>query len=162
MRLLAVDPGSMNTGLYDGQTAELIELSSKKLGNPNANVAERLALLMNRLSEYLLLNPVDFVVYEEQFVRGGPTTKALFGAVGIIEAVAHNNSAGTMSVPQASIRKWAYRKAFEAVGEAELNRLDTKGVYRCVAGLYTNAALSEHECDAVCIYHYVLENQHED
>lgn len=156
MKLLAVDPGSQTVGLYAPEFVRTLDLmqGEKKVERP-----ERLSRLMVQFAEAMIdAGPVDFVVYEEQFVRGGATTKALFGAVGVIEAVAGLQFAGVVSVPQASLRKWAWGTLMKA-GKAK-DTMGDKQVYKAVASLYTDTSgFDEHQCDACCVYHFTMENQ---
>lgn len=159
MKLLAIDPGSNEVGLYWGVgkslTLYLTDQTLKKHKRAAVSRPERLASLAMQLSSFLVdVGPFDFGVYEEQFVRGGGATKALFGAVGVIEAVLHTHWAGVMSVPQSSTRKWARGagKDFGDVGPKQLNallaeRLGGRDVER-----------TEHEADACVLYWFMREN----
>lgn len=155
MRLVTVDPGSHVAAAASAGRSSTFHLSgdAKK---PRERPA-RLGSLAEQLTDFLYEHPADFVVYEEQFVRGGAATKALFGAVGVIEAIAASCGCGVTSVPQSSLRKWALAMFPELKGE-------WKALYRAVAKRYRPQAepkMTEHECDAVALYHYVVENRYE-
>lgn len=149
-RILAVDPGSTSLGLYDGKHSLTLEAKGKR--------PERLASLAG---DFLMAmqdhGPYDFVVYEEQFVRGGAATKALFGIVGIIEALSVNHFAGVMSVPQSTLRKWAAQVSdwgpVKRGDEKELmGRIASEVALRGFA-----RASTEHERDAACLWYYIRE-----
>ena len=146
MRVVAIDPGTNAMGFYTPGLAQTF-YAPPKAGRP-----ERLAAIMDAL-EYRLdrAGPFDFVVYEEQFVRGGPATKALYGVVGIIEALAVKHGAGVMSVPQSHIRKFLGEKP--AKGETWK---DVMARFALARGFQFG---SEHEADAFTLYTYVMENQ---
>lgn len=152
MKLLAIDPGSKELGLYDGNVAATLYLGEK-----NADRPDRLADLGVQLNDFIAEHgPYDFVAYEEQFVRGGATTKALFGVVGIIECTAVNSGAGVLSVPQSMIRKWAGEMA-EWAGKVAGHE---KEVYKTAAMTCAHVDMefsSEHEYDAACVYYYVTQ-----
>lgn len=155
MRILAVDPGSHVAAAASAAHSVTYVLSR----NPKRadERPSRLSSLAEQLTETIHLFHPDFVVYEEQFVRGGAATKALFGAVGVIECVAASNGCGVTSVPQSSLRKWALAMFPELKGR-------WKDLYRAVAARYRPQAepkMTEHECDAVALYHYVMENKYE-
>lgn len=145
MKLLAVDPGSNSVGLFDGKTYTTL-VAPKTQQRP-----ERLAFIGRGFVDFLDKHgPYDFVVYEEQFVRGGPATRALYGAVGVIECSAINSGAGIMSVPQSSIRQWAAHTVGGWKG-------DTKGLMVAAAEKSGySGAQTEHEWDAACLYAYTL------
>ena len=96
--------------------------------------------------------PYDFVVYEEQFVRGDAATRCLYGVVGVIESVAIMCGAGVMPVPQGTLRSWAALQGADP-------QLKGKELYAVVAALYDDGLasrkVSEHEMDAACVYHFV-------
>lgn len=143
-RILAVDPSSTEVGLYDGRS---LCFTIKLKGDRPARLGE----LFKELDYHAI--GYDFVVYEEQFVRGGAATKALYAAVGIIEAAATIHGQGVMSVPQSTLRKWAESK----VGKAP----DTKTLMRWVAAerLTADTPLprTEHEWDAAALWFYIQE-----
>lgn len=152
MKLLAIDPGSTELGLYDGERAATIS------GGKGAR-AERLAKIGVGLVDFLTEHgPYDFVVYEEQFSRGDGATRALYGCVGVIECSAINSGAGVMSVPQPTMRAWA---ALGFIGSRPKKREEWKRLYMVLG---VNEACSQgvdlktqDEYDAACIYAYIMD-----
>lgn len=151
-RILAVDPSSTALGLYDGERARTIATTAKMLR------PERLGHMLDALyQDFVQAGGYDFVVYEEQFVRGGAATKAIYGAVGIVEAIATSSGAGVMPLPQSSVREWAQKKAEWA---GRLKRDDIKQVYAIVAKTLAPAGTvfnTQDEMDAACLYYFVRE-----
>ena len=148
MKLLAIDPGTNLVGLYCNQHgARVLNVRPHK----KAPRAERLACLAAKLSDELAGRDYDFVVYEEQFTRGNAATRALYGAVGVIEAVAIACGAGAMPIPQPTIRKWAKGQIIA------YQDLDPKRLYRVVASPFP-AEWTQDEVDAYVIYKYATEN----
>lgn len=152
-RILAIDPGSQFVGLHDGNNRGSLDLTKGRKKVPER--PERLGYLAETLADWIaMFGPYDFVAYEEQFVRGGAATKALFGAVGVIEAVAWSAGCGVLSVPQSSVRKWV--RGFTP------SLKDPKKMYACAAahlGAETEG-WTEHEIDAFVILTYVKEHSH--
>jgi len=153
-RILAIDPGSNEVGLYWGPgqstTLYLTDMSLSKSKRAKTPRSHRLGILARKLDGYLRYIQPDFVVYEEQFVRGGAATKALFGAVGVIEAAAFQVNAGVMSVPQSTLRKWAAARATEA-------QATPKRLYAWVARSFDVTPKTEHELDACVLWHFIQE-----
>lgn len=148
-KILAIDPGSNNMGLYDGEAGATLVANR---GEPRA---QRLAALMDQLTKFFAQNgPYDFVVYEEQFVRGGPATKALYGVVGIIEAVSAYAGAGVMPLPQGTLRKWAAQQMKELKGKELYEKLAVARDPR----LLQLPGVTEHVFDAACVYHFISDN----
>lgn len=156
-RILAIDPGSFQVGAYWGEgrskTLHLYDTGKSKAKIVATPRPARLSSLATQLYELLDSHPIYFVVYEEQFVRGGAATKALFGAVGVIECVAHTCGAGVMSVPQSTLRKWALSKL------SGLPKVRTaKELYSEVAASYADTSrMTEHEKDACVLWNFVQE-----
>lgn len=149
-KILAIDPGTNQLGLYDGENCGTLE-ATKKWHRP-----QRLSFMMSELTDFLDIHgPYDFIVYEGQFVRGGAATKALFGVVGVVEAVAHFNGAGVMDVPQATVTKWCKEKA----GIEKGAKVDRKALMEQVVNGMNPAVVpeSEHEYDAACLWYYIKE-----
>ena len=150
-KILSIDPSSTEVGLYDGERAYTI-VANKKKPRP-----ERLAFIMQHLSSFIAANgPYDFVVYEEQFTRGGAATKALFGAVGVLEAVSITMGAGVMPIPQGTLRKWAMAE-YNMTGV--LSSKASKELYEKIARHYDprveHGYASEHEMDAAAMYYFI-------
>lgn len=149
-RVLAVDPGSVEIGLFDGKRGTTLSV------DPKMPRPERLAALGELFKQHLQNNDVfDFVVYEEQFVRGGAATKALFGIVGIIEATSINMGTGVMSVPQSTTNKWKKARLEEETGCKPPKK--SKLLNELVSQTYGSKVSTEHEHDAACIWHYINE-----
>lgn len=155
MKLLAIDPGSNEVGLYwgpgTGRTLYLTDQALKKHKRAAVSRPERLASLATQLSTFLVeQGPFDFCAYEEQFVRGGGATKALFGAVGVIEAVLSTHWVGVISVPQSTTRKWA-TDAWAHLGpqSKERNRLVAHSLDP------DDTVRTEHEADACVLYWFM-------
>ena len=164
MKLIAIDPGSTQVGLYDGHKAATFELRRmKRSGVPDTTGRpERLANLAMMLGAALNLG-YDYLVYEEQFVRGGAATKALFGAVGVIEAVAHSAGVGVAPIPQGALRKWSNEQLAadrivipEGKGADKL-RLRTAAELLVPRDRFDVSKFTEHECDAAVLWHYAMQ-----
>ena len=146
-KILAIDPSTTQLGLYNGELHATLAASAK---SPRP---ERFSYIAARLSDFLQdTGPYDFIVYEEQFVRGGAATKALYGIVGIIECLAITSGAGVMSLPQGTLRKWAKQEGPDGLKGKEL--------YQRVAiqfdeRLAVDPSVSEHAFDAACIYYFI-------
>ena len=153
MRLLAIDPGTNFVGVcsaYDHRTWNLNP--TKKAGR-----AERLSLLAEKLTDALsedYTNPYDFVVYETPFCRGRDATRCLWGAAGVIEAVAHSCGVGVYDVNNAALRRWATGSGKKQVKDK--GSKDNPMMQKALT--LAKGPLTEHEADATCLYHYVLEN----
>lgn len=161
MKLLAIDPGSNEVGLYwgpgTGRTLYLTDQSLKKHKRAATPRPERLASLAAQLASFIEEHgPFDFAAYEEQFVRGGGATKALFGAVGVIEAVLSTHFVGVISAPQSSTRKWAKGKTASAERDPKLLNLLLSGQLDPTGR--PGALRTEHEADACVLYWYMKEN----
>jgi len=146
-KILAVDPGTIELGLYDGDNSATIVTSRK---NPRP---ERLAFMASKLADFIAIHgPYDFIVYEEQFVRGNAATKALYGVVGVIECVSISCGAGVMALPQSTLRKWAQSEGPEGLKGKELYQ---KVAVSKDARLAADTSVTEHVFDAACIYHFI-------
>ena len=149
-RILAIDPGTKQLGLYDG------EQGMTMFADPKKSRPERLAELGLKLVEWLEeQEPYDFVVYEEQFTRGDAATRALYGVVGIIECAAINAGAGVMPLPQGTLRKWAELE--------DTSGAKGKGLYESLAvtrdpRLMHLPGVTEHVFDAACVYHFIADH----
>jgi Holliday junction resolvasome RuvABC endonuclease subunit len=156
VKILAVDPGSNEVGLYWGpglsKTLYLIDQSLSKSARAKTPRPERLARLLEKFQYALEMIGPHYVVYEEQFVRGGAATKALFGAVGVIEAVATKYGAGVMPVPQSTMRKWAVSRVC-----GEVKTLNAKGLYATVSRQFDSSCETEHERDACVLWRFIQE-----
>lgn len=156
MKLLAIDPSSTLVGLYaSNKTAQLNLVDLCKSKAPKR--AERLGVLAEALADFLQrFGPYDFVAYEEQFVRGNAATRALYGAVGVIEAVAETSGVGTLAVPQATLRSWVDKKLTEnnvtPIGDAKKRY---SAVDKILGG---NIMETQDEKDAKAIWFFVMEN----
>lgn len=156
MKILAIDPGTNELGLYDGERAATLSVSKKKMVR-----SERLAELGVKLVDFMFEHgPYDFVVYEEQFCRGDGATRALYGMIGVIECSAVNSGAGAMPIPQATIRKWAHEKLQEMAGmpmSRPKNREEWKARLETLAislKPHTLDLTTQDEHDAACIYFF--------
>ncbi len=147
-KILAIDPSSTFVGVYDGTGGEVIKGGDGERAERLANIGYELSEVMNQGEPY------DFVVYEEQFVRGDAATRCLYGAVGIIEAVAINSGAGVMPVPQGTLRQWASK----IVGK----KFKGKELYKTIACHYDRRLMasttSEHVLDAAAVYYFIQHN----
>lgn len=156
MRLLAIDPGSNEVGLYWGPgTRKTLKLYETRLPVKTPR-PRRLNNLAKQLADAVFeFGPFDFAVYEEQFVRGGPATKALYGAVGVLEAVLDLHEIGIMALPQSTVRRWAKQQL--PVGGSILG---AKLLYSAVASIKDPQIeqRSEHEDDACVLWHFTREN----
>lgn len=147
-KILAIDPSSTEVGLFDGNMAHTIIA-------PKAPRPERLAYIFRELINWLHSNgPYDFVVYEEQFARGGPATRALYGAVGVIEAASVMQGAGTMSIPQETLRGWLAKQ----LGIKKIKRSEEKKAMAEVSAFYyaDKSLETEHEKDAACLLAFTI------
>lgn len=150
-RVLAIDPSSTEVGVFTGGYYTTI------VANKKSPRSERLGFIANALAEIIeQFEGFDFIIYEEQFVRGDAATRALYGAVGIIEAVGTLSGAGVMPIPQSTVRKWVRECLDPPV------KLPPKELYREAAALFYGhdfaERATEHECDAAVIYHYIKQN----
>ena len=146
-KILAVDPGTTEMGLYDGSHYTTIAANRKK---PRY---ERLGFMAEKLGSWFAeFGPYDFVVYEEQFVRGGPATKALYGVVGVIEALSTMSGAGVMPIPQGTLRRWAEKEGPDGLkGKALYEQIAVNKDEYLAAG----PGVTEHVFDAACIYYFI-------
>lgn len=151
MKLLAIDPGTYQAGFYSSVRRATLSMNHIKEGRPR-----RLSTLATFLAELIVEDGgYDFIAYEEQFVRGGAATKALFGAVGVIEAIADTSGCGVLSVPQSTVRTWLVEKWSQP--KSKDPKVYTDAAARYLVGAKEHALMTEHEKDACCIYHYVME-----
>lgn len=145
-KILAIDPSSTALGVYDGE-AHCTIVANGKSPRP-----ERLCFIATKLSDFMAIHgPYDFVVYEEQFVRGGAATKALYGIVGIIECMSISMGAGVMPLPQGTLRKWAASEGPDNCKGKELYQRVAVSRDPNLAG----TSVSEHVFDAACIYYFI-------
>lgn len=158
MRILAIDPGTNEVGFCGPDGSGTWRLNPRK----KADRAERLAGLAAQLAAALTddgeggrANPFDFVVYETPFCRGRDATRCLWGAAGVIEAIAHSCGVGVYDVNNAALRRWATGSGAKRVKDksAAENPMMVKAVALVGTPVHT-----EHEADAICLYYYVLAN----
>lgn len=164
--LIAIDPGSFAVGVYAGpgtgavlSTVDASLSASKQKATPRP---ERLAKLAEKLNDYLeglrAKGPLPpFAAYEEQFVRGGGATKALFGAVGVIEAVLTMNNVGVIAIPQSTTRRWATEK-MQFLKQRHGASVDPKLMNRFLAAQLDRSlplSVSQDVADACVLYHFV-------
>lgn len=157
MNIIAIDPGTFEVGVYREGQAHTLYLYDRTLSvarQKRTTRPYRLSSLATQLQP--LLYNLDFLVYEEQFVRGGAATKALFGAVGVIEAIAECAGLGVMSVPQSTTRKWV-KEQCENAKLTPSDIKDPKAWTRLYAHMQGLELATEHEYDAYCLYEYVKE-----
>ena len=158
--LLAIDPGSNEVGLYWGpgrsRTLYLTDQSLSKSKRAQTPRPERLANLLQQLDDFIDDHKLEFqfAAYEEQFVRGGGATKALFGAVGVAEAAATRRGLGMISIPQSTVRKWTMRYSRGEGGAKGGNSACAK-YHEPMRWL---SEMTEHERDACAIWYYMQEN----
>lgn len=153
MKLLAIDPGSrvMGWAFVDTDKGGIIETGV--IVATGSTRPERLGSILHQLTRFIKDRLPDYVAYEEQFVRGGAATKALFGVVGVIEAVANIANAGVIAAPQSMTVKWLAR---------ELNTTDTKdrkALYKRYATEQLKIIRPEQdEYDAASILSFIVHN----
>lgn len=139
MNLLALDLGS-SVGLATSFRGWTDQLS----GNREQKLME-----FKRILQGGYLAPFDFdvVVYERPFARGLAATRFLWGMAGVVEAVATENGAAVLDVLPSTIKKWATGNGRATKGE----------MIEAASRLRPHRRFTEHEADAVCLWHYTME-----
>lgn len=166
MTILAIDPGSVNTGIAVldadwGESGYIVLLRDSRLWNLSSEaesknrrrglkgksaaprVEQRLAILDEFIENAMVMFAPQMVVIEEGFARGRNATKALDQARGVLMAIASTFGAEVMMFAPTSVKK-----AVTGSGKA-----DKKEVAEA-ASLYLKAdlsRLSEDETDAVAV-----------
>ena len=99
----------------------------------------------------------DFIVFETAIRRGKDATRCLWGVSGILEAIAYANGVGTIDIDNNTLRKWATGSGRKFVKNkaSEENPMFVKA--REFVSLEFWNTMTDHEADAICLYHYLLE-----
>lgn len=143
MKILAIDPGTYETGVSWGERPITWWMSGRR--------EERLQEFMANLDATLreaeeTSEPYGLVAYERPFARGRDATRCLWGLAGIIEAMAEHHGAAVVDIPNQTLKAWAT--------QAGLKR-DKAPMIAAMEKLTGYSDLNEHEADAACIFEYV-------